>query len=152
MVNYWLFKSEPGVYSIDDMKRDNAIYWEGIRNYQARNFMRACTVGDRVLFYHSNAKPPGAVGECKIVKEAWPDPEQFNPESKYFDPKASFEKPRWTVVDIEFVSKFDRLVSLQEMKENAKLAEMKLVQKGCRLSVMPVSKEEFEEVLLMGKE
>ena len=152
MVNYWLFKSEPSVYSIDDMKRDNAIYWEGIRNYQARNFMRACTVGDRVLFYHSNAKPPGAVGECKIVKEACPDPEQFNPESKYIDPKASFEKPRWTVVDIEFVSKFDRLVSLQEMKENAKLAEMKLVQKGCRLSVMPVSKEEFEEVLLMGKE
>ncbi len=150
MVNYWLFKSEPSVYSITDMEKDGKTYWEGVRNYQARNFLRSCSVGDKVLFYHSNAKPPGVVGVVTVVASGYPDPEQFDASSKYFDPKSSKDNPRWTVVDVEFDFAFDSIVSLDALKANPALSEMKVVQKGCRLSVMPVLEEEFLEVVRMS--
>jgi len=149
---YWLMKSEPNAYSIDDLQRDGVTYWDGVRNYQARNFMRDdMRIGDKVIFYHSNTKPPAAVGVAEIVRESYPDFTAFDPSELHFDPKSNEEKPIWFMVDIKFIEKFKRAVSLQEMKENPKLRNMKLVQRGNRLSVMPMSKEEFNEVLRMGK-
>ena len=149
---YWLMKSEPNAYSIDDLQRDGVTYWDGVRNYQARNFMRDdMRIGDKVIFYHSNTKPPAAVGVAEIVRESYPDFTAFDPSELHFDPKSNEEKPIWFMVDIKFIEKFERAVPLQEMKENPKLRNMKLVQRGNRLSVMPISKEEFNEVLRMGK-
>ena len=149
---YWLMKSEPNAYSIDDLQRDGVTYWDGVRNYQARNFMRDdMRIGDKVIFYHSNTKPPAAVGVAEIVRESYPDFTAFDPSELHFDPKSNEEKPIWFMVDIKFIEKFERAVPLQEMKENPKLRNMKLVQRGNRLSVMPMSKEEFNEVLRMGK-
>ncbi len=146
---YWLMKSEPDVYSIDEMERDGQEFWEGVRNYQARNFMREMKEGDLVLFYHSNAKPPGVVGVVRIAKEAYPDPTQFDPKSKYFDKKKPAE-PRWDCVDVAFVEKFAEIVSLSDLKDEPSLAEMRVVQKGSRLSVMPVEKKHFKKVLKMA--
>jgi predicted RNA-binding protein with PUA-like domain len=144
---YWLMKSEPNEYSIDDLKRDKIEMWDGIRNYQVRNFMRdEMRVGDRALFYHSNASEIGVAGEMKIAKKAYPDPTQFDPKNKHFDPKSAKEKPRWLCVDVRFVKKYPRVVTLAEMKTLAKLKNMKLLQKGNRLSVMPISKTEFETI------
>jgi predicted RNA-binding protein with PUA-like domain len=150
---YWLMKSEPNAYSIDDLERDGSTHWDGVRNYQARNFMRDdMKIGDRVIFYHSNTEPPSAVGVAEVVKESYPDFTAFDPSDLHFDPKSKEEKPTWYMVDIKFVEKFKRPVSLQEMKENPKLQDMKLVQRGNRLSVMPVSKNEFNEILRMSKQ
>jgi len=150
MTQYWLFKSEPEVYSIDQLKIDTenygGVYWEGVRNYQARNFMRECKVGDYVLFYHSNTKPPGIVGIAKVVKEAYPDPVQFDKNNQYYDPKSSPDNPRWSVVDLAFVKKFNRKISLDELRSIPLLEEMKVVRKGNRLSITPVTKEEFEVI------
>lgn len=154
MPRHWLMKSEPSVFSFDDLlarpkKTDG---WEGVRNYQARNYMRAMKEGDRVLFYHSTAEPPHVAGLAEVVREAYPDHSAFDPKSKYFDPKSDRARPRWHMVDVRALAKFPRSVSLPELKANPKLKKMLVVQKGQRLSVQPVTKEEFGEVVRMAKE
>lgn len=147
---YWLMKSEPDVYSIDDLERDGREPWDGIRNYQARNFMRdEMKVGDLAFFYHSNAAKVGIVGTMTIASEPYDDPTQFDKKSKYFDAKSSKDKPRWQLVDVAFEGKFPRTVTLAELKANPKLADMRLVQKGNRLSIMPVTKHEWDTILKM---
>ncbi|MGH1346900.1 MAG: EVE domain-containing protein [Nannocystales bacterium] len=143
---FWLMKSEPDAYSIDDLERDGSEPWDGIRNYQARNFMRAMNVGDLVLFYHSNAKPPGVVGVAKVCKTAYPDHTAWDAKSKYFDPKSPQDNPRWEMVDLEFVEKTPNIVSLADLKADPALTDMVVTQKS-RLSVQPVGKEHFKHVL-----
>ncbi len=150
-MNCWLMKSEPDAFSIDDLaarpgKRE---HWDGVRNYQARNFMREMKKGDKVLFYHSSCPEPGVVGVAKVVKEAYPDFTAFDPESKYFDPKSSPDKPRWFMVDIQFQKKLKRTITLAELKQNPRLEGMQLLRKGNRLSVMPVAESEFDTILAM---
>lgn len=153
-MNYWLMKSEPDVFGIDDLaamprKTD---HWDGVRNYQARNMMRdEMKKGDQVFFYHSNCKEPGIVGIAEVVKEGYPDHTAWDPKSKYYDPKSDPENPRWYMVNIKFVRKFDRTVSLQEMKQEKVLDGMKLLQRGNRLSVMPVEKKHWQHILKMEK-
>lgn len=150
---YWLVKSEPDVFSIDDLakSKNKTTFWDGVRNYQARNFMRdEMKKGDGVLYYHSNTDPNAVVGYCEVVREGYPDHTQFDPEDKHFDPKADPAKPAWMMVDIKLVKKFKNLVTLAEIKENPKLQNMRLVQRGNRLSVMPVDKKEWDEILKMG--
>lgn len=142
---YWLMKSEPDVYSIEDLERDGSTCWEGVRNYRARNNMRAMKVGDGVLYYHSNAKPPGVVGIARVCKEAYPDHFAFDKKSKYFDAKSDSDNPRWFMVDVEFVSKSEEPLGLPAIKDDAALAEMDLVRYG-RLSVQSVKKREFDHV------
>lgn len=149
-MQYWLFKSEPDAFSIDDLaaKPKQTEHWDGIRNYQARNFLRDnVRQGDQVLFYHSSCKDVGIAGLAEVVKEAYPDYSQFNPESKYFDPKASPENPRWFMVDVQFKQKFPRVLSLQKIKAMPAISEIGLVKKGHRLSIMPVNKNEFATLL-----
>ena len=144
---YWLMKSEPDCYSIDDLKRDTREMWDGTRNYQVRNMMRDdMQVGDRALFYHSNTKEIGVVGTMKIVREAYPDPTQFDPKSDHPDPTSDPKNPRWLCVDVAFESKFPRVVTLAELKSEKSLAKMAVVQKGNRLSVTPVTQKEFEKI------
>ena len=148
---YWLVKSEPSVYSIDDLKKDKVTYWDGVRNFQARNFMRdRMKKGDWVLFYHSNAEPPGVAGIAKVHKEGYPDFTSWDKKDKHFDPKSSEQKPLWFMVDLEFYSKFKQFVPLEALKANAKLKDMMVVKPAVRLSVQPVSQEHFEAVLKMG--
>lgn len=149
MPSYWLMKSEPSVYSIDDLKKDGRTHWEGIRNYGARNNMRAMEVGDLVLFYHSQQTPPAVAGLARVLKKAYPDHFAWEPGHKYFDEKSSPDNPRWSMVDIEFVKKFAREVSLPEIKETRGLEDMVLVKRG-RLSVQPVKKAEFDRVVRMA--
>ena len=152
MANYWLMKSEPSVYSIDDLKRDGATHWDGVRNYQARNIMRdKMKKGDRVLFYHSNANPPGVAGTARVVRTGYPDHTARDAQSNYYDPKATDEDPRWYMVDIEFEEKFPRLVPLAEIKDHPDLQEMVLVRRS-RLSVQPVKPDEFETILSLARE
>lgn len=149
---YWLFKSEPNAYSIIDMQKDKITYWDGVRNYQARNFIRdEMKKGDKVLFYHSNAKPNAVVGICEIIKEAYPDFTAFDPDNKHFDPKSKTDEPAWFMVDIKFLKKFTDAVTLEEIKVTPKLNKMRLVQRGNRLSVFPIEKIEFETIEKMGK-
>ncbi len=151
---YWLFKSEPNDFSIDDLQNSigKKTYWDGIRNYQARNFIRDdMRKGDGVLFYHSNAEPLAVVGYCEIVKEAYPDHTQFDPDNKHFDPTALQKEPRWYMVDIRLSEIFKHLIILKEIKENPKLKDFRLIQRGNRLSVFPVNKKEWDEILKMGK-
>ena len=147
---HWLMKSEPDVYSIDNLERDGRESWEGVRNYQARNFMREMVEGDLVIFYHSNAKPPGAAGVGRICRKADPDDTQFNKKSKYYDAKSKKEDPRWSLVDVEFVEKFGEPISLQALKDDPALDGMRVTQKGSRLSVQPVEKGHFKRVLKMA--
>jgi predicted RNA-binding protein with PUA-like domain len=145
-MNYWLCKSEGDCYSIDDLKRDKATAWTGVRNYQARNFMRdQMSVGDGILFYHSNSKPNGVYGLAKVARIAHPDETQFK-SGKYFDPKATRENPRWFCVDIAFVKKFDEPVGLTEIKTDPSLGGMMLRQNGRRLSIQPVSEKHFKYI------
>ena len=149
-MNYWLIKSEPHVFSFDDLlaSPEQTSPWDGVRNYQARNFMRdAMKKGDRVLYYHSSTTPPGVVGIAEVASKPYPDPSQFDPESDYFDEKATQDEPRWVLVDIKAVEKLPRLVPLKEIKAEPKLSEMKLVQRGNRLSVMPVEKGAFDVIV-----
>ena len=147
-MNYWLMKSEPDCYSIDDLERDGTEFWEGCRNYQVRNYLRdEMSPGDMAFFYHSSTKPAGIVGTMKITSEAYPDPTQFDPESRYFDAKSSRENPRWFVRDIQFDSKFKRMVTLQELKETPGLEKMWVTKKGQRISILPVTPEEWKIVL-----
>lgn len=152
MKRYWLMKSEPGAYSIDDLERDGQTHWNGIRNYQARNLLRDdIQKGDGVLVYHSNANPPGVAGIAEVVRAGYPDPLARDPESDYYDPRASDEDPRWYMVDIAFREKFDEVVPLALLKETPELNDM-VVTKRSRLSVQPVKPEEWKVVLrLAGK-
>ncbi len=147
----WLMKSEPDAFSIEDLaaRTGKREHWDGVRNYQARNFMREMKKGDKVLFYHSSCPEPGVVGVAKVVKEAYPDFTAFDPESKYFDPKSSPDKPRWFMVDIQFQKKLKRTIALAELKQNPLLEGMQLLRKGNRLSVMPVAESEFDTILAM---
>ncbi|WP_160151614.1 EVE domain-containing protein [Microbulbifer sp. ALW1] len=152
-MKYWLFKSEPDEYGLADLKAEPGQVgrWDGIRNYQARNFLRdQVQVGDGVLFYHSTCKIPAVAGTATVAKAAYPDPAQFNPESKYFDPKATAEKPRWYCVDIRWQSEFRRPVALKDIKQNPALAEMVLVKQG-RLSIQPVTSEEWDIIQQLGR-
>lgn len=146
---YWLMKSEPGCFSIDDLanEKNKTTCWDGVRNYQARNFMRDdMKKGDKVLFYHSNAKPPCIVGVATIVKESYPDFTAFDPNNSHFDPKSRQDEPRWFMVDIKLQKKFKRHLSLEELRTVKSLDGMVLLQKGSRLSVQPVTKKQFESV------
>lgn len=148
---YWLMKSEPDVFSIDHLKQMKVEHWDGIRNYQARNFMRdQMKPGDLALFYHSNANPPGVAGVMEVVREAYPDFTSWDENSPYFDPKSSPENPRWMMVDVQFKAKFKRFVSLDELRGVSELKEMLVLKKGSRLSIQPVTKKEFEVVCALG--
>jgi predicted RNA-binding protein with PUA-like domain len=144
-------KSEPNVFSIDDLKKNKTTHWDGVRNYKARNFLRdEMKVGDKVLFYHSNADPSAVAGIAEVIKEGYADHTQFDPDDIHYFPSADPKNPIWYMVDIKFVSKLKKSVSLEEIKKNPKLKKMKLVQRGNRLSVMPVEKNEFDEIVKMG--
>ena len=150
-MRHWLMKSEPDDYSFDDLLRDGRTMWDGVRNYQARNFMRDdMQVGDQVLFYHSNIKPPGVVGLCEVVSEPYPDHTQFDPASKYHDPKSDPENPRWILVDVAPMKALPRFLPLQELRDTESLADMALLQRGQRLSVQPVTASEFKEVVRLS--
>lgn len=151
MIKYWLVKSEPDVYSIDDLAKDKKTYWDGVRNYQARNYLHdEMKKGDKVLFYHSNTEKVGVYGICEVVKEGYPDFTAFDSDDKHYDPKSNPESPTWFMVDVKYVKKFKNPVTLESIKENPKLQKMKLIQRGNRLSVMPVTEEEYYEILKMS--
>ena len=151
MAQFWLMKSEPDVYPLAQLKKDKTSLWDGVRNYQARNFMmKDMKIGDSVLFYHSNAKPPGVAGLAKITQAAQPDPSQFNKKSPYFDPKSTKEKPRWSCVEVGYVETFRQFVNLEQLKEKKGLEEMLVTKRGQRLSIQPVTKKEFQLVCKMG--
>ncbi|MEO9214319.1 MAG: EVE domain-containing protein [Rhodanobacter sp.] len=149
-MKHWLMKSEPDAFSIDDLKRKRTEAWDGVRNYQARNFMRdSMRPDDKVFFYHSNCAEPGIAGIAEVASDAYPDPSQFDSKSKYFDPKSSREEPRWMLVDVKFVKKLKRTISLEELKADNTLAEMPLLRKGNRLSVMPVEAVHWKYILTL---
>ncbi len=149
-MNYWLFKSEPDAFSIDDLEAmpEQTEHWDGIRNYQARNYLRdQVKKGDQVFFYHSSCKNVGIVGVAEVVREAYPDHTQFDPESKYFDPKSNPENPRWFMVDIKLKQKFPEPLLLKSIKEMPEIREIGLVKKGHRLSIMPVPENEWHSLI-----
>ncbi len=149
-MNYWLVKSEPDAFSIDDLKRNKREPWDGVRNYQARNFMRDdMRKGDKVFFYHSNCKNIGIVGIAEVASEAYPDPTQFDPDDAHFDSKSRSDNPRWILVDLKYRRKLKRTISLDELKSHPELADMALTRKGNRLSVMPVSETEWEFICML---
>ncbi|WP_129125345.1 EVE domain-containing protein [Geomonas oryzae] len=152
MPNYWLFKSEPSSFSLDDLKSrpDATEHWDGVRNFQARNFLRdQIKVGDQVLFYHSNIAEPAVVGLAEVVREGYPDFTAFDPASKYFDPRSNPEKPTWFMVDVRFVRALPRPVTLAELKTIPELSEMALLNRS-RLSVQPVRKEEWDRIMKLA--
>jgi predicted RNA-binding protein with PUA-like domain len=149
-MNHWLMKSEPDVFGIDDLKRlpNRTDKWEGVRNYQVRNMMRDdMQPGDLAFFYHSNCKEPGIVGIMKIVRAGYPDFTAFDPQAKYFDPKSDPDNPRWYMVDVRFVRKLKRTITLAELKTHAELAALPLLRRGNRLSVMPVDEAQWKYIL-----
>ena len=151
-MKYWLMKSEPETYSINTLKKEKKSLWDGIRNYQARNFMmKDMSPGDQVLFYHSNTKPPGIAGLAEISKPAQPDPTAFDKKSQYYDEKSTKENPRWHCVEVKYKSTFNNYVTLDKVKETKALKDMLLVRKGQRLSIQPVSKKEYDILCKMGK-
>ncbi len=149
-MNYWLMKSEPNVFGIDDLKRCKTEPWDGVRNYQARNMIRdEMKKGDLAFIYHSSCDEPGVTGIMEIVSEGYPDPTAFNPESPYFDPKSDTDNPRWFLVDVKYRRKLKRTITLTELRDQPPLQGMKLLQKGNRLSIMPVTKKEWDWILTM---
>lgn len=144
-------KSEPDVYGIDDLEREGTTWWDGVRNYQARNHMRDMRVGDRVLFYHSNAKPPGVAGIAEVAREAYPDPTQFDPKDPHHDPKSSEDDPRWSMVDLRFVEKLPELVPLDTLRGDDALDGMLILRRGNRLSVTPVEPAHYRHILKLGR-
>lgn len=149
-MQYWLMKSEPDAFGIDDLARrpGQTEHWDGVRNYQARNMMRdEMKIGDPVFFYHSNCELPGIVGIAEVAKESYPDFTAFDPDDKHFDPKSHPDKPTWYMVDVKFVRKLQRTISLQELKQQPELADLALVRRGNRLSIMPVSQQHWEFIL-----
>ncbi len=155
MSRYWLLKSEPGVFSIDDLRAapNQTTSWEGVRNYQARNFLRdVMQVGDRAFFYHSNATPPGIAGVVEIVRAGYPDHTAFDPASRYYDPKSDPAQPTWFMVDVRLVRKFPRIIALDELKRTPGLENMLVIQRAMRLSVQPVTEAEWRIVLTLAGE
>ncbi|AUB39196.1 putative RNA-binding protein, containings PUA-like domain [Nostoc flagelliforme CCNUN1] len=148
-MNYWLMKSEPEAYSIADLQQQNETIWDGVRNYQARNFLRQMDKGDLAFFYHSNTNTPNIAGLMRVVKKDIADPTQFEPESKYYDPKSSYESPRWQTVVVEFVETFSNPILLSILKEEFSAEELMLVRQGNRLSVMPVPEAVALKILAM---
>lgn len=149
-MKYWLMKSEPDVFGIDHLmsRKNRTEPWDGVRNYQARNFMRdQMKKGDQVFFYHSNCKQPGIVGIAEIAKEAYPDHSAFDPDAKYYDPKSNPDAPRWFMVDVKFVRKFKRTITLEELKQLPPLENFPLVRRGNRLSILPVTAEQWDMIL-----
>lgn len=149
-MNHWLVKSEPETYSIDHLKKDKVADWHGVRNYQARNYLIKMEPGDMILFYHSNATPPGIAGLSRVKKKAHPDLSQFDKKSEFFEKRATQEKPIWFCPDLEFVEKFDEVLSLDTLREEKKLEGLELLRKGSRLSVIPVSAPHFKKILKMA--
>ena len=149
--SFWLIKSEPEVYSIDSLARDGETHWEGVRNYQARNHLRAMKLGDLVLFYHSNASPQGVAGVARVCREAYTDDAQFDPKSDYFDAQSKREEPRWSRVDVAFVHRLPEFVPLDSLKADEALDGMLVRKPGMRLSVQPVEAAHFKRVLRLGK-
>ncbi|MBW4523949.1 MAG: EVE domain-containing protein [Phormidium tanganyikae FI6-MK23] len=150
-MQYWLMKSEPDVYSITDLERDRVTIWDGVRNYQARNFLRSMKSGDVAFFYHSNANPPGIAGLMKIVESELVDPTQFDPDSKYYDVKSSPNSPRWQTVQVEFLQKLP-LISLDRLRQTFTPEELAVVRQGNRLSVLPVASEIIDRILQLNAE
>jgi predicted RNA-binding protein with PUA-like domain len=153
-MQYWLMKSEPNCFSLDDLKsrKNQTEPWDGVRNYQARNMMRdQMKIGDKVFFYHSNCKVPGIVGMAKVVTTGYPDPTQFDPDEGHFDPKSDPNNPRWFLVDVQFVKQFKETISLEYLKTLPELSGMQLLRKGNRLSVMPVEKTHWEIIISSAK-
>lgn len=153
-MNYWLMKSEPDVFSFEDLKAciKQTEPWDGIRNYQARNYMRDdMQIGDLILFYHSNTNPPGVAGIAEVASKPYPDPTAFDKKSKYFDPKSDPKNPRWILVDVSFKADIARQVSLEEMKSMPELVNMRALQRGNRLSIMPTTRSEFEAIKKAGQ-
>jgi predicted RNA-binding protein with PUA-like domain len=150
---YWLMKSEPDAFSIDDLARapKQTTCWDGVRNYQARNFMRAMRVGDQVLFYHSNAEPPAIIGLAEVMKTAYPDHTAFDPKDKHYDPKSRPAKPLWEMVDVKFVRKFRKPLGLDTLRTIPALKKMELLRKGSRLSVQPVRPEEWNTIITLSQ-
>ena len=149
-MRHWLMKSEPDAYSIDDLAADGSTHWDGVRNYQARNLMRdEMEVGDKVLYYHSRLRPPGVVGLAQVVREAYPDHTSWDPDSEYFDPKASPDDSRWVMVDIAFVRKFPRMVTIDELRQYPELSGMVLLNRS-RLSVQAVTPEQYEFIVALA--
>ncbi|MBS1123764.1 MAG: hypothetical protein H6Q90_5992 [Deltaproteobacteria bacterium] len=144
---YWLMKSEPDSFAIWDLERVRVEPWTGVRNYMARNHMRRMAVGDEVVFYHSNAVPPGAAGLARVARAHVVDETQFDPDSKYYDPTATRDAPRWDCVDVEYVATFPHLVSIERMRNDPALAEMILLQRGMRLSVQPITRAEYKHIV-----
>ncbi len=141
---YWLMKTEPEAFSIDDLKQAGVEPWDGIRNYQARNYMRdTMDIGDRVLIYHSRNQPIGIVGEAEVASKAYPDPTQFQADSKYFDAKSTPENPRWMLVDIRYLCHYSRVIPLSELKQNPALEGMLVIKRGMRLSIQPVEEQHY---------
>ena len=145
--NYWLMKSEPDAYSIDSLKNEEVTLWDGIRNYQARNFMRKMAKGDKVFFYHSNCKPPGIVGLMEVIDLNIVDPTQFDKQSKYYDPKSKPDNPRWDCVKVKYIFKSDNILSLYDLKILFNEEELLVVKKGNRLSIIPVKVETAKGLL-----
>ena len=150
-MKHWLMKSEPDAFSIDDLARVGTEPWSGVRNYQARNFMRQMTPGDKVFFYHSSTAVPAIVGLAEVASLPYPDPTQFKKRSPYFDPKSTPEEPRWQLVDVRFVRKFAQPVTLEAMKKVDALEGFALLQRGNRLSVLPVTAPQFKTILTLEK-
>ncbi len=144
---YWLMKSEPETFGIEHLKARGTALWDGVRNYQARNYMRQMAVGDQALFYHSNCKIPGIVGQMTIARAGYPDPTQFNPEHHYYDPKSPADNPRWTGVDVKFGEIWAKQIPLEELKTMPELADLALVRKGNRLSLMPLTEAEWQAIM-----
>ena len=149
--NYWLFKSEPGAYSYEDLVRDGVAEWDGVRNYQARNFLRdRIKNGDQVLFYHSNAKPTAVIGTAVVVKAGYPDDTAWDQNSDHPDPKSSPDNPIWYMVDIKAVEYFDTMVTLKQIRDEPTLSDMVLLRKGSRLSVQPVTEHQYHTISKIG--
>ena len=150
-INYWLMKSEPDAYSIKDLKTEKETLWDGIRNYQARNFMRSMKIGDQAFFYHSNIKPPGIVGLMEIIETNLIDPYQFDESSKYYDKKSNKDNPRWDCVKTKYICEFEYIITLKELSETYTAEELTLVRKGNRLSIMPIKKDIAMELIKKTK-
>ena len=146
--NWWLMKSEPDVYGIEQLKIESSTIWDGIRNYQARNFMRKMQIGDQAFFYHSNCKPPGISGLMKVIKVGITDPTQFDKHSNYFDPKSVLSKPKWDCVEMEYIGKYKSFLSLDTLKERYSGEELTVLKRGNRLSITPIPKEVAQKLLI----
>ncbi|MGB3492047.1 MAG: EVE domain-containing protein [Elainellaceae cyanobacterium] len=150
-MRYWLMKSEPDVYSIDNLKTDGKEIWDGVRNYQARNFLREMEVGDLAFFYHSNTKPPGIAGFMRVIRAGVVDPTQFDPSNKYYDPKSNPDDPRWQTVEVEFIESFLQYLSLDLLRQNFEADELLILRRGNRLSVVPVEEAAAKKILTLAQ-